>query len=106
MLAVDGHGKVIASLGAPETVTYIRSSGKPFQAIPLITSGAAERFGFTKQEIAIVCGSHSGESRHVATVASMLRKIGLDDSALGSLHVRHFLANYRAVGHSELLQVE
>jgi L-asparaginase II len=82
LLAVDGHGKVIASLGAPETVTYIRSSGKPFQAIPLITSGAAERFGFTEQEIAIACGSHSGEPQHVTTVSSMLSKIGLDTSAL------------------------
>jgi L-asparaginase II len=82
LIALDGHGKVIASLGAPETVTYIRSSGKPFQAIPLITSGAAERFGFTEKEIAIACGSHSGELQHVATVSSMLRKIGLDASAL------------------------
>ena len=82
LVAVDGTGAIIASLGSPETVTYIRSSGKPFQALPLITSGAADHFGFTEQEIAIACGSHSGEPEHVATVESMLRKIGLDETAL------------------------
>jgi L-asparaginase II len=82
LVAVDGNGETVAELGAPDTVTFIRSSGKPFQAIPLITSGAADRFGFTDQEIAIACGSHSGEPIHVETVQSMLEKIGLDESAL------------------------
>jgi len=82
LTAVDGKGHTIAALGSPETVTYLRSSGKPFQAIPVVVSGAADRFGFTEQEIAIACGSHSGEQIHVNTVGSMLRKIGLDESAL------------------------
>jgi L-asparaginase II len=82
LTAVAGSGETIASLGFPETVTYLRSSGKPFQALPVIVSGAADRFGFTDQEIAIACGSHSGESIHVDTVRSMLGKIGLDESAL------------------------
>ncbi|MDX6558622.1 MAG: hypothetical protein QOF72_1671, partial [Blastocatellia bacterium] len=82
LTAVDGGGETVAALGLPETVTYIRSSGKPFQAMPLIVSGAADRFGFTEQEIAIACGSHSGEPVHVETVRSMLKKIGLDESAL------------------------
>jgi L-asparaginase II len=82
LVAVDGDGQIVAELGAPETVTFIRSSGKPFQAISLITSGAADRFGFTYQEIAIACGSHSGEPIHVETVQSMLKKIGLGEDAL------------------------
>src|SRR5712672_3988342 len=82
LAAVAGGGNTIASLGLPETVTYVRSSGKPFQAIPVIVSGAADRFGFTEREIAIACGSHSGESIHVDTVRSMLAKIGLDENAL------------------------
>jgi L-asparaginase II len=80
--AVTGTGKTVAALGAPDTVTFLRSSGKPFQALPLIVSGAADRFGFTVQEIAIACGSHSGEPVHVETVRSMLGKIGVDESAL------------------------
>src|SRR6266478_5144220 len=82
LTAVAGSGETIASLGFPETVTYLRSSAKPFQALPVIVSGAADRFGFTEQEIAIACGSHSGEPIHVNTVRSMLGKIGLDESAL------------------------
>lgn len=82
LIAVDDQGKAVVALGVPETVTYIRSSGKPFQAIPLISSGAADRFGFTEKEIAIACGSHSGEPIHVETVQSMLNKIGLNSGAL------------------------
>jgi L-asparaginase II len=80
--AVDGDGRVVASLGEPETVTFLRSSAKPFQAFPLLSSGAADRFGFSASEIAIACGSHSGEDIHAETVAAMLRKIGLDESFL------------------------
>jgi L-asparaginase II len=80
--AVDGDGRLVAYIGEPETVTYLRSSGKPFQAVPLLTSGAAERFRLTEAELAIACGSHSGEDLHVETVAGMLEKIGLDAGAL------------------------
>src|SRR5918911_4219839 len=82
IVAVDGAGNLIAQLGVPETLTYLRSSAKPFQAIPLVESGAADRFGFTEKEIALACGSHYGEAIHTETVASMLSKIGLDASAL------------------------
>ncbi len=80
--AVDGEGRLVASLGEPETVTYLRSSAKPFQAVPVITSGAAERFRLTEAELAIACGSHSGEDLHAATVARMFGKAGLDESFL------------------------
>ena len=79
---VDGDGREITCLGAPETVTYLRSSAKPFQLLPLITSGAADRFKFSAKELAIACGSHSGEPVHTKTVAAMLQKIGLEASAL------------------------
>jgi len=79
---VSGEGETIAELGSPDTVTFLRSSGKPFQVIPTLASGAADRFGFSEQEIAIACGSHSGEPIHVETVKSMLGKAGLDEKAL------------------------
>ncbi|MFN2515031.1 MAG: asparaginase [Pyrinomonadaceae bacterium] len=80
--AVETDGKIVALLGAPETLTYLRSSAKPHQAIPLITSGAADRFSFTEKEIALACASHSGEPIHTEVAASMLKKIGLEPSAL------------------------
>jgi L-asparaginase II len=82
VIAVDGDGTVIASLGAPEMITYLRSSAKPFQALPLLLSGAADRFGFSEQELALACASHNGEPIHVEAAASMLRKIGLAPSDL------------------------
>jgi len=82
LVAVDADGHVIAQLGAPENITYLRSSAKPHQAIPLVASGAAARFNFNAQEIAISCGSHSGEPIHTQTVAAMLHKIKLDETAL------------------------
>jgi len=82
IVAVDGDGMIVAQLGAPQTVTFLRSSSKPHQAVPLIASGAADHFGFTEKEIAISCASHNGEAMHTETVAGMLKKIGLDMTAL------------------------
>ncbi len=82
IVAVEPDGRIVAHLGGPETLTYLRSSAKPHQAIPLITSGAADRFGFTENEIALACASHSGEAIHTEVAASMLKKIGLGANAL------------------------
>lgn len=82
IVAVEPDGTIAAYLGAPETVTYLRSSAKPHQAIPLVASGAADRFEFTDKEIALACASHSGEPIHTEVAASMLRKIGLRPEAL------------------------
>jgi L-asparaginase II len=82
VVAVDGDGRIIAQLGAPHTVTYLRSSSKPHQAIPLVATGAADRFRFDEQEVAIACASHNGEAIHTETVARMLEKTGLEMSAL------------------------
>lgn len=82
VVVVEPDGNLVASLGAPETVTFLRSSAKPLQALPLLVSGAAEKFGFTDKEIALACASHNGESIHTEVAASMLEKIGLDPDAL------------------------
>ena len=82
IVAVDGDGKEIASLGDAEIVTFLRSSAKPFQALPLLLTGAADRFNFTEEEVALACASHNGEPIHVQIVSSMLKKIGLSVSDL------------------------
>ncbi len=79
---VDGAGNTVATAGIPELVTFLRSSAKPFQALPLIISGAADRFGFVDEEIAIACGSHNGEPIHTSTVQRMLNKLDLPPTAL------------------------
>lgn len=83
VIAIEPDGNVVAHLGAPQTtITFLRSSAKPFQALPLLVSGAADRFGFTDREVALACASHNGEPIHTELVASMLEKIGLGPEAL------------------------
>lgn len=79
---VDVEGNLRAWAGDPEQFAYFRSSAKPFQALPVIESGAADRFGFTPAELALCCASHSAEERQQAQVLAMLRKLGLDDGTL------------------------
>src|SRR6201988_676151 len=79
---VEPDGNIIAYAGAVENVTFLRSSAKPFQAMPLLVSGAADRFGFTDREVALACASHNGEPMHHELAMSMLRKIGLGPEAL------------------------
>jgi len=59
-----------------------RSAAKPFIAAAAVEAGVAERFGLEAREIAVMTGSHSGEPMHLEAVRSILRKIGMDVSAL------------------------
>jgi L-asparaginase II len=63
-------------------VTFWRSAAKPFQALPLIEDGAAERFGLTSEELALACASHSSEPEQVARVRELLGKIGCSERDL------------------------
>jgi L-asparaginase II len=82
IVVVEPDGNIVSYAGSPENVTFLRSSAKPFQAMPLLVSGAAERFGFTDREVALACASHNGEPIHTELAASMLQKIGLGPEAL------------------------
>lgn len=82
MVVCDVHGHIMSSAGDPERVCYYRSSGKPLQALSVVMSGAADQFAFTDTELAICCASHHGSRAHVLTVAGILEKLGLDETAL------------------------
>lgn len=82
LIVMDGEKRVLASLGDPEAVTFFRSSAKPLQAIPFITSGAADALHYSDEEIAFACSSHSGEARHVRVAQLMLERAGLSESYL------------------------
>lgn len=74
---VDYAGKQLYAVGEVERMTLARSALKPVQAIPVIQSGAADRFLFTDKEISICCASHNGEQQHTKVVESMLFRLGL-----------------------------
>lgn len=79
---VRADGTVIASWGSIDRPILPRSAIKPFQALPLIESGAADRFELTEVDLALVCASHSGEPVHVEGVADLLRRLGLSGADL------------------------
>ena len=78
----DTKGELRAHFGCPEQVVFMRSSEKPLQALPVVELGTADKFNFSESELAVICGSHSGQAFHVEAVSSILEKIGLDEESL------------------------
>jgi L-asparaginase II len=79
---VDADGALHTALGDIDRPVFPRSAVKALQALPLVASGAAERFGLGDEALALACASHNGEPAHTATAAAVLARAGLDASAL------------------------
>lgn len=79
---VDAQGKLQAWFGDPHGVTFLRSSAKPFQAMPFITHGGHAYYHLTPKEIALICASHSGTDEHAATACAIQAKAGVSESEL------------------------
>ena len=79
---VDAAGAVLREGGDIDRPVYARSAVKGLQALPLVASGAAERFGLVDAELALACASHGGQPVHVAGATAMLAKAGLDADVL------------------------
>lgn len=73
---VDAVGKVTHGLGDPYMVTMMRSSIKPFQALPFVMRGGPDKFGFSSKQLAILCGSHNGTDEHLETALANLKAAG------------------------------
>jgi len=76
IVVVDARGRITHALGDPEQPFMTRSSIKPFQVLPLLNSGAADRYGFTSRQLAIMCGSHNGSDDHRRIVMQNLEAAG------------------------------
>ena len=79
---IDAAGATVMAVGDVTVPVFPRSAVKALQALPLVELGAADRYGFGDEELALACSSHSGEPVHVAVVNRMLAKAGLDVTAL------------------------
>lgn len=79
---VDADGATVLSMGDVDRRVFPRSAVKALQALPLIESGSADKYGLTDEEIALACASHSGEAEHVRVAQSMLTKAGRDVGCL------------------------
>ncbi|MCW5654717.1 asparaginase [Hydrogenophaga sp.] len=87
---VNTRGELLASVGDVETPLFTRSALKPFQAMPLVARNA-ETQRLEDADIALLCASHSGEPMHVERAASLLARIGADETTLAcGTHVPFF----------------
>lgn len=83
LAVASADGTLGARLGDPMRPVYYRSCAKPFQALCLLRSGAQQRYGLTTSQLAVACGSHSGEVPHLEQVRAILEAVGLGEDALG-----------------------
>ena len=77
----DGSGQIVEAWGDPQALIYPRSSCKMVQALPLIESGASDRFGLTDAHLALACASHQGAAIHTGPVNAWIADLGLTDDA-------------------------
>jgi len=79
-VVVDGDGAVVMSLGEVETPVFARSAVKSMQALPLVETGAADRYGLGDKELALACSSHSGEPGHMQLAGEIVARAGLGEA--------------------------
>jgi L-asparaginase II len=77
VVIADAAGRIVRSWGDVERPVFPRSAVKPLQALPLVESGAAEKYGLGDAELALACASHHGQPVHVEAVTRWLERIGL-----------------------------
>ncbi len=79
---VNEDGQVVYSIGDPGFVTFMRSSAKPIQAIPLIKRGIDTKYNLSNKEITVMTGSHRAEPFHVTALESIIDKVKIDEDEL------------------------
>lgn len=100
---VDKNEKILSEIGNSKNLPiFLRSCAKPFQALPIITSGAYEKFNFSLKELSVCCSSHSGSNEHLEVIRIILNKIGLskDDLLCGTHEPLDIEARNHLIKHS------
>jgi L-asparaginase II len=77
VVVVDSQGGVLFQRGKINSLVFMRSLAKPFQAMAVVESGAAKKFDFTSAELALMCGSHNGTSEQTQILEGVMQKIGV-----------------------------
>lgn len=81
VVSADG-GQVAAALGDPETMTFLRSTAKPMQAIASLLGGSEARYGWDDRHLALMAASHRGYPEQMAVLEDMLARSGVPEDAL------------------------
>jgi len=71
-------GEILAAVGDPYLVTFLRSSAKPFQALEL----ARARDDLDDRDLAIASASHRAHPAQIEAVRALLAKAGVKESDL------------------------
>lgn len=74
-------GEVLESYGDTRAHAYIRSTGKPIQAIEPLLGGAAEAFGWEDRHLAMMGASQRGHAEQVAALEEMRERAGIPEEA-------------------------
>lgn len=81
VVVADSAGPALV-WGDADRLVIPRSAAKFFQAVPLLATGAAERFAVTDAEVMLACSSHSAEPGHVEAVRTWLERLELTEEHL------------------------
>ncbi|ASK62515.1 L-asparaginase [Virgibacillus phasianinus] len=93
---VDSKGNLLHHAGNPDGKVYARSSMKPIQAIPIVETGAADYYEFSDADLSLCTASHNGEDMHTDRVLSILKRVGLEDTALNcGTHIPRWQDTYK-----------
>lgn len=95
---VDSRGQLTHSLGDPQMVAFLRSSAKPFQALPFFEFGGPQQLGLDLRERALICASHEGSDEHVRVAEGIQAKAGIGEADLQcGVHMPGDASAYRAL---------
>ena len=78
----NSKGDILEAWGDPDRITLRRSSARILQAIPLIESGAADKYFLKSKHLALACASHQGAYAHTNIVREWLCAIDRSDNDL------------------------
>jgi L-asparaginase II len=76
-VACDADGRIVAATEESALSTSFRSAAKPFQLLPFVERGLAERWRISDEELAVMASSHTGSPAHVRIVRELLDRFGL-----------------------------
>lgn len=82
VVVADNRGRILAVAGDQETVSFMRSSMKPFQALAVTSTGTMERFDLSDKDLAIICSSHQGNIEQARQVFNILWKADIEPNYL------------------------
>lgn len=75
-------GEVIYSIGDPNFITYMRSSAKPIQVLPLLVRNLDSKFNLSDKEITVMAASHRAQPWHIKAIEGIMSKTGIGEENL------------------------